>query len=170
MSNDELQALPLVKSLAAAQGAAGAITEGVQQFGELTLICNPAQIVAVAYHLKTKENFERLVSITAVDWYPMEPRYEVVYHFHSIKTNRRLRIKCKVSSEAAGMESTPAVDSLCEVYRAADWFEREIFDLFGITFRNHPNLKRILMPDDWEGHPLRKDYPVHGYKYSYQNE
>ena len=163
----EIQALPLVQSLGAVSGA---ITEGSQQFGELTLLCDATKIVAVARHLKGKENFERLVSITAVDWYPTEPRYEVVYHFHSIRTNRRVRVKCKVNSEGAGMASTPAIESLYGVYRAADWFEREIFDLFGVTFSNHPNLKRILMPDDWEGHPLRKDYPIHGYKYSYQNE
>jgi NADH-quinone oxidoreductase subunit C len=167
MNDAELQAIPLVKSLSAVKGA---ITGGYQQHDELTLWCNPAQIVAVADHLKRGENFERLVSITAVDWYPAEPRYEVVYHFHSIKTNRRLRVKCKVGSVGAGMAAEPLIESLYGIYRAADWFEREIFDMFGVAFSNHPNLKRILMPDDWEGHPLRKDYPVHGYKYSYQNE
>jgi NADH-quinone oxidoreductase subunit C len=166
MTSEELHALPLVKSLAPVAGEAT-----VQMtHGELALGVNPANIVAIARHLKSRESFERLVSITAVDWYPMEPRYEVVYHFHSIKTNRRLRVKCKVSSAGAGMASEPQIDSLCGVYRAADWFEREAFDMFGITFRNHPDLKRILMPVDWEGHPLRKDYPIHGYKYSYQNE
>jgi NADH-quinone oxidoreductase subunit C len=64
----------------------------------------------------------------------------------------------------------PGIDSVYSVWRAADWFEREIFDLFGVGFANHPNLKRILMPEGWDGHPLRKDYPVHGYKYSYPDE
>jgi NADH-quinone oxidoreductase subunit C len=75
-----------------------------------------------------------------------------------------VRVKCRVSG------TTPEIDSVCSVWRAADWYEREIFDMFGITFRNHPNLQRILMPVDWEGHPLRKDYPVHGYKYSYPSD
>jgi NADH-quinone oxidoreductase subunit C len=66
--------------------------------------------------------------------------------------------------------ANPEIDSVYSVWRCADWHEREIFDLFGIGFRNHPNLERILMPLDWDGHPLRKDYPVHGYKYSYPNE
>ena len=166
MTAEEFGALPLVQSLA---GVAGPVT-GDTALGELTVIVDSAKVVAVARHLKSNESFERLVSVTAVDWYPMEPRYEVVYHFHSIKTNRRLRVKCKVSSAGSGMASTPEIESLCSVYRCADWFEREVFDLFGITFRNHPDLKRILMPVDWEGHPLRKDYPVHGYKYSYKDE
>ena len=160
MTPEELQAVPLVRSLSVFPGA---ITDAVEQFGELTLIADPAQIIAISAHLKQKEGFERLVSITAVDWYPMEPRFEIVYHYHSIRTNRRLRIKCRL---ATGAE----METLTSIYRAADWYEREMFDMFGVSFRNHPNLKRILMPDDWEGHPLRKDYPIHGYKYSYKSE
>ena len=112
----------------------------------------------------------RLDTITAVDWHPREPRYEIVYHLHAlgdiykVDALRRLRVKCKVSG------TNPEIDSVFSVWRAADWYEREIFDMFGIGFRNHPNLTRILMPLDWEGHPLRKDYPVHGYKYSYAKE
>jgi NADH-quinone oxidoreductase subunit C len=70
-------------------------------------------------------------------------------------------LKCRVNEE---------IDSVYSVWRSADWYEREIFDMFGVKFRNHPDLKRILMPEDWVGHPLRKDYPVHGHRYSYQNE
>jgi NADH-quinone oxidoreductase subunit C len=130
----------------------------------LTLYIEPARIVEVCRHLKDDQKFVRLSSITAVDWHPAEPRFEVVYHLHSIERNARVRLKCRVSG--SGSE----IDSVTPVWRGADWYEREVFDLFGISFRNHPNLRRILMPDDWEGHPLRKDFPVHGHKYSYQSE
>jgi NADH-quinone oxidoreductase subunit C len=98
-----------------------------------------------------------------VDWWPRTPRFEVVYLLHSIRHNLRVRLKTKLSENED-------IDSVCAVWRSANWYEREVFDLFGVRFRNHPNLERIMMPADWEGHPLRKDYPVHGYKYSYQDE
>jgi NADH-quinone oxidoreductase subunit C len=141
-----------------------AILETKQALGETTLIADPAQIVDLCRHLKNNEKFVRLSSITAVDWHPAEPRFEVVYHLASIEPIRRLRVKCRVSG------INPEMDSVYSVWRAADWYEREMFDMFGIGFRNHPNLVRILMPLDWEGHPLRKDYPVHGYKYGYAKE
>jgi NADH-quinone oxidoreductase subunit C len=102
--------------------------------------------------------------VTAVDWHPADPRFEVVYHLHSIENNQRLRVKCRLGG------ANPEIDSVTGVWRGANWYEREVFDMFGINFRNHPDLQRILMPIDWEGHPLRKDYPVHGYKYSYPSE
>jgi NADH-quinone oxidoreductase subunit C len=141
-----------------------AILETKEAFGEITHIADPAQIVALCRYFKDEEKFIRLDGLTAVDWHPSEPRFEVVYLLHSIERNARLRIKCKVHGEK------PEIDSVYSVWRSADWHEREVFDLFGITFRNHPNMVRILMPIDWDGHPLRKDYPVHGYKYSYPNE
>jgi NADH-quinone oxidoreductase subunit C len=141
-----------------------AILETTQALGETTLIADPAQIVDLCRYLKNTEKFVRMTSVTAVDWFPAEPRFELVYHLHSVDPIRRVRVKCKVGGEA------PAIDSIYSVWRAADWYEREVFDMFGIGFRNHPNLQRILMPLDWEGHPLRKDYPVHGYKYSYGNK
>ena len=125
------------------------------------MLADAAQIVDLCRYMKETEKFVRLSGATAVDWHPSEPRFEVVYHLHSIEPNRRLRIKIRVSG------TNPEVDSVTGVWRAADWYEREMFDLFGISFRNHPNLRRILMPLDWEGHPLRKDYPTHGYKYDY---
>ena len=137
------------------------ILETRQALGEITLIADPAQIVDLCRYLKNAEKFVRLSSITAVDWYPAEPRFEVVYHLHSVEPIRRVRLKYTVGG------ASPETESVTGVWRAADWYEREIFDMFGITFRNHPNLVRILMPIDWEGHPLRKDYPVHGYKYDY---
>ena len=141
-----------------------AILETVNVLGETTLIADPAQIVDLCRYLKTSEKYIRLSSVTAVDWHPAEPRFEVVYHLHSLEPFQRLRLKCRVSGK------DPAIDSVTSIWRGADWYEREVWDMFGVHFRNHPNLQRILMPTDWEGHPLRKDYPVHGYKYSYSNE
>jgi len=123
----------------------------------------PAQIVAVCRVLKEEVGFERLSAVTGVDWWPREPRFEIVYFLHSVRHNARLRLSVKLG------EDEP-LDSVTEVWRGANWYEREVFDLFGVPFRNHPNLERIMMPPDWEGHPLRKDYPVHGHKYSYQDE
>jgi len=145
------------------------ILETHQAFGETTLIVDPAQIVDLCGYLKGAEKFIRLSAITAVDLYPSEPRFEVVYHLHSLERNLRLRLKCRVASAAAPAVN-PEIDSVTGIWRSADWYEREVFDMFGIGFRNHPNLVRILMPIDWEGYPLRKDYPVHGYKYSYSSE
>ncbi len=98
----------------------------------------------------------RISTVTAVDWYPAEPRFEVVYHLHSPERNERLRLKCRLQG------TNPEIDSVTAVWRGANWYERETFDLFGIRFRNHPNLQRIMLPETWEGHPLRKDYPITG--------
>ena len=141
-----------------------AILEEKQALGETTLIADPAQIVDLCRYLKDTEKFVRLSTITAVDLHPAEPRFEVVYHLHSLDRNQRLRVKCRLSG------TNPEIESVTNVWRAANWYERETYDMFGIVFRNHPNLVRILMPIDWEGYPLRKDYPVHGHKYSYPTE
>ena len=140
------------------------ILETKEALGETTVIADPARIVDLCRYLKNDEKYVRLSSITAVDWHPAEPRFEVVYHLHSLDRNQRLRVKCRVSG------ASPEIDSATPVWRGANWYEREVYDMFGITFRNHPNLQRILLPTDWEGHPLRKDFPVHGYKYSYPEE
>lgn len=141
-----------------------AILDGKDDLGELTLVIDPASIVEVCRFLKDEGKCTRLSGITATDWYPDDPRFEIVYHLHSPERNLRLRLKCRVSEKAAG------IDSVTGVWRGANWYEREIFDMFGVVFRNHPDLTRILMPEDWEGHPLRKDFPIHGNKYSYQSE
>jgi NADH-quinone oxidoreductase subunit C len=141
-----------------------AIVGGHAEHGEATLFIAPARIVEVCDRLKYPQGFIRLSAVTAVDWYPADPRFEVTYLLHSLEKNARLRLKCRVS------EVEPEIDSVTGVWRAANWYEREVFDLFGIRFRQHPDLRRILMPEDWEGHPLRKDYPVHGHKYSYKDE
>ena len=141
-----------------------AILETHQAYGETTCIADAAKIGGLCRYLKDEEKFVRLSAVTAVDWHPAEPRFEVVYHLHSLERNQRLRVKRRLGG------ASPGIDSVTGVWRGANWYEREVFDMFGIVFRNHPNLQRILMPIDWEGHPLRKDYPVHGYKYSYSNE
>jgi NADH-quinone oxidoreductase subunit C len=93
-----------------------------------------------------------------LDRHPLEPRFEVIYHLVSIPRRDRLRLKVRLSSD------DPVVDSVVPVWPGANWLEREVFDLFGIRFNEHPDLRRILMPEDWEGYPLRKDYPVEGYR------
>jgi NADH-quinone oxidoreductase subunit C len=120
------------------------------------------QIAAVCRLLKDS-GFERVSGISGVDWWPRSPRFEIVYLLHSVRHNRRLRLIVRA-------DENEEIDSVTSVWRGANWYEREVFDLFGVRFRNHPNLERIMMPADWEGHPLRKDYPVHGHRYSYSEE
>lgn len=102
--------------------------------------------------------FNYLSDVTAVDWYPAEPRFEVVYQLLSIPNKERVRLKVRLNGDMA------ALDSVTSIWPSANYFEREVFDLFGVRFNGHPYLKRIQMPEDWEGHPLRKDYPVEGYR------
>jgi NADH-quinone oxidoreductase subunit C len=97
--------------------------------------------------------FTVLLEVTAADYFPREPRFEVVYHLLSIPHRARLRVKVRTTADA----SIPTVQG---VWRAAGWPEREVWDMFGIIFDGHPDLRRLLMPEDWEGHPARKDYPV----------
>jgi NADH-quinone oxidoreductase subunit C len=139
------------------------VLAGDTPLGEAVVEIAPGEIVSVLRYLKTDQQYERLSAITCVDWHPAEPRFEVVYQLHSLRHNRRLRLKCRLNGEGAELESATAV------YRSANWYEREVFDLFGVKFRHHPDLRRLLMPDYWEGHPLRKDFPIHGHKYDYQS-
>lgn len=140
-----------------------AIVDAVQAVDGPVLYITPAQIVPVSRALKEIAGFEQLSGVTGVDWWPQEPRFEVVYFVRSYRQNARLRFCVRLAENEE-------IESICSVWRGANWYEREVFDLFGIVFRNHPNLERIMMPSDWEGYPLRKDYPVHGHKYSYQDE
>jgi NADH-quinone oxidoreductase subunit C len=135
---------------------ADAITAGRFDRNELAIEIAAAKIVSVCGFLKYDQGFIRLSSVTAVDRYPAEPRFEVVYHLHSIDRNERLRLKCRLPG------TDPVIESVTAVWRSANWYEREVFDLFGIQFINHPDLRRIMMPDNWEGHPLRKNEPVTG--------
>jgi NADH-quinone oxidoreductase subunit C len=102
--------------------------------------------------------FNFLCDVTCVDLYPAEPRFEVIYHLLSISKKERVRLKVRLDS------ASPALESLTPLWPGANYFEREVFDLFGIRFTGHPYLRRLLMPEEWEGHPLRKDYPVEGYR------
>jgi NADH-quinone oxidoreductase subunit C len=154
MLPETLKGCPAAESLDAA--CPEAIAAGVFDRGEYTVEVAPGRIVAVCRFLKDQEQFVRLSTVTGVDRYPAEPRFEVVYHLHSPARNARLRLKCRLRGD------DPSIDSVTSVWRSANWYERETFDLFGILFRNHPDLRRIMLPEDWDGHPLRKDYPVTG--------
>lgn len=129
------------------------------EFNELTVEIAPQNILEALRRVKNELKFERLSTVTGVDRYPEEPRFEVVYHLQSIAGKQRLRLKARVSGQ------NPEIESACAVYRSANWYERETFDLYGVKFLNHPNLTRIMLPEDWEGHPLRKDVPVTGTRY-----
>ena len=102
--------------------------------------------------------FNFLADVTCVDWYPSEPRFEVIYHLLSIPQKERVRLKVRLNGDS------PVVESVTSVWPSANFFEREVYDLFGVRFTGHPYLRRIQMPENWEGHPLRKDYPVEGYR------
>jgi NADH-quinone oxidoreductase subunit C len=102
--------------------------------------------------------YDFLADVTCVDWFPNEPRFHMVYHLLSIPRRARVRLKVLLASDHA------VVDSLVPVWPAANFFEREVYDLFGVRFNDHPYLRRIMMPENWEGHPLRKDYPVEGFR------
>ena len=126
--------------------------------GELAVALEREALREACLLLRDRLRFTFLSTITCVDWYPQQPRFEVIYQLLAMESKQRLRLKVWVSDE------DPAVDSVVEVWPAANFFEREVFDLFGVRFAGHPYLRRILMPQDWKGHPLRKDYPVEGYR------
>jgi NADH-quinone oxidoreductase subunit C len=134
------------------------------EFNELTVEVAPANIVEALGRVKRQLNFERLSTVTAVDRYPAEPRFEIVYHLQSIAGKQRLRLKARLNSNGPSGENAE-IESAFAVYRSANWYEREVFDLFGVRFLNHPDLTRIMLPADWVGHPLRKDVPVTGTRY-----
>ncbi|MGE5324075.1 MAG: NADH-quinone oxidoreductase subunit C [Actinomycetota bacterium] len=108
--------------------------------------------------LRDQKVTDFLSDLTCADYYPREPRFEVAYHLLSITRKERVRLKVKLSGE------DPVIESVTPVWPSANFFERELFDLFGIRFLGHPYLRRIMLPEDWEGHPLRKDYPVEGFR------
>jgi NADH-quinone oxidoreductase subunit C len=140
---------------------ADSILEVVEHRGEMTLVVTPEALIGLCQALRDAPGlrYDFLADIAAVDWLAREPRYDVVYHLLSLQTRAVVRLKVRAGGEASDEPELPTVTG---VWSAADWFEREIYDLFGIRFSGHPDLTRILMPSDWVGHPLRKDYPLTG--------
>lgn len=135
------------------------VVTAVEFRDEVHLIVGPASIVPVCEFLQQEgeTKFDLLIALTAIDFWPEEPRFHVVYELFSLDSNISLGLRVPLMGEA------PKLPTLETVYPNANWHEREVYDLFGIEFEGHSDLRRILMPHDWEGHPLRKDYPL-GYE------
>jgi NADH-quinone oxidoreductase subunit C len=124
---------------------------------ELTITVAREDIVSAGEAIKAA-GYDFLEDVTAVDWYPSEPRFQISYHILSHRMKQRVRLVVRLDGADA------KVDSVISVWPSCNFYEREIFDLFGVHFGGHPNMRRIMMPEDWQGHPLRKDYPVEGYR------
>ncbi len=145
---------PLVAALAAA--VPGAVLGAKRMVGQTTVELAPGKLVEACRHLRDAETFTFLVDLTAVDWKARDPRFDLVYWLHSFaRGNTRIRLKVGVRDGAL----CPTVSG---VWETANWMEREVFDLFGVSFEGHPDLRRILTWDGFQGHPLRKDFPVEG--------
>ena len=152
---EELHEHPAVKALLGWNPEA--MTGAKSDRGELTITIVPEEIRAACVALQAA-GYNFFEDMTAVDWFPSAPRFQLSYHLLSHARKERIRL-CVLLAE-----DDPSVESITAVWPGADFYEREVFDLFGIRFEGHPNLCRIMLPDDWEGHPLRKDYPVEGYR------
>ncbi|MCS7202843.1 MAG: NADH-quinone oxidoreductase subunit C [Thermodesulfovibrio sp.] len=124
--------------------------------GQVLVVVNKEKIKEIIKYLKEEQGFNHLQDLCGVDYYPQKPRFEVVYSLFSIWRRLYIRLKVKVDEE------DPEIESISDLWQSANWLERECFDMFGLRFKGHPDLKRILMPEDWEGYPLRKDYPIEG--------
>jgi NADH-quinone oxidoreductase subunit C len=146
---------PAIKAILAWNG--DALANAKHDFGELTLTIAPEQIRAACFTLR-EAGYNFFEDLTAVDWFPTAPRFQLSYHLTSFAMKQRIRLRVLLE------DAEPAVESITPVWAGANYYEREVFDLFGIRFEEHPNLRRIMMPEDWVGHPLRKDYPVEGYR------
>jgi NADH-quinone oxidoreductase subunit C len=136
---------------------ADALTDALFDRGELSLTVAPETIREAAATVLAA-GYNAFEDMTAIDWLPSEPRFQLSYHILSHRYKERIRLRAWVDS------ADPAIESITSVWPGANYYEREVFDLFGIRFDGHPNLRRIMMPEDWVGHPLRKDYPVEGYR------
>jgi NADH-quinone oxidoreductase subunit C len=138
-----------------------AAIRGIEEFrGETTVTVDNGMFREIMRFLKEGEatRYDLLVDVAGVDFEGESPRFMVAYLLHSLKFNNRLRIKTRVAEGAA-------LDTVSDIWKAADWFEREVYDMFGIAFNNHPDLRRILLTDDFAGHPLRKDFPLKGHDF-----
>lgn len=142
-----------------------ALTDAYEDIGMGVLVVEPARIADVLRTLRDEAGFDLLSDVSGVDWLPREPRYEVNYHLYAMEADVRIRVKLRLPDD-----EHPRVPSVVAVYPGADWHEREVYDFFGILFDGHPDLRRILMPDEWVGHPLRKDYAVGGVPVEYKIE
>lgn len=126
--------------------------------GQAKVVIAPEHIIEAATRLRDKHGFEMLAALSAVDYWPeREPRFHVVYEFKNMAKKLRIEVRVPLNGDE------PELESLVSVYPNANWHERELWDMFGIRMLNHPDPRRILMPEDWVGHPLRKDYPL-GYE------
>jgi NADH-quinone oxidoreductase subunit C len=146
---------PFITSLQNA--IAGSVTQLSLYLGDWTVILPASHLLQVAQYLRdsTDGAFDYLSDLTATDWPPRAERFDVIYCLYSTRLRHRVRLKVKVA------EHQPLA-SVTEVWTAANWLEREVFDMFGVNFTGHPDRRRILMPEDWQGHPQRKDYPLEG--------
>jgi NADH-quinone oxidoreductase subunit C len=137
---------------------AKAVAEVIEYRSETTIVVPPALLRLTAQQCKENPalKFNLLSDITCIDRFPIEPRFELNYQLVSMDRSARFRLRSTVSTEQ------PIIDSMCPVWPGANWMEREVFDLFGIRFEGHPDLRRILLPEDFEGAPLRRDFPTEG--------
>jgi NADH-quinone oxidoreductase subunit C len=151
----ELVEHPAVKAILAWKP--DALVDAKFDRGELTLTIAADEIRAAAATVQAA-GYNFFEDVTAVDWFPSSPRFQLSYHIVSHIYKERIRLRVMVDGDE------PTVESITAIWPSANFYEREVFDLFGVIFEGHPNLCRIMMPDDWQGHPLRKDYPVEGYR------
>lgn len=152
----DLEKIPIIAKI---RGWRPEVIAGLSSFrGELTVAVYREYLRLLAEFLRSDAEFAftYLSDVTGVDGFPNEPRFELNYHLLSLQRRETLRLRVRVPGE------NPTIQSVVPVWPTANWHEREIFDLFGIRFEGHPDLRRMLLPDDWEGYPLRKDYPVEG--------
>jgi NADH-quinone oxidoreductase subunit C len=140
------------------------IAEIRNDLGMDVVVVKAERLTGVMEMLRDELGFDFLMDVSGVDWLPRTPRFDVNYHLYSLEMNERVRVKVHPADE------DPHLPSVVALYPTADWHEREVFDFFGVVFDGHPNLTRILMPDEWVGHPLRKDYPVGGVPVEYKIE
>jgi NADH-quinone oxidoreductase subunit C len=159
VSDPAIPALPAIAERLRAWDAS-AVHEVIDFRGEITFVVQREHLRRVCSYLQSEPGleFNFLSDVSVMDRFPMEPRFDVNYHLLSIPTRQAVRVRVRLEG------GDPQLESMTAVWPTASWHEREAFDLFGVRFNGHPDLRRILMPDDWEGHPLRKDYPVEGFR------